>query len=60
MRNTRSSSQRDVGLGILGEEIVVVPAGHPVLDVVRIAREPFLELAIVEVARFAVEELLDG
>src|SRR3712207_3971771 len=45
---------------VLGEPVVVVPRRHPEDDVVGVAVQPLLELAVVEVAGLAVEELLDG
>src|SRR5688500_19088315 len=51
--------QGDLALGVGDEGVVVVPRRHPELGVGCVALEPLVELAVVEIARLAEEELLD-
>src|SRR5690606_5276617 len=51
--------QRQLGLRVLGEGILVVPAGHPVGGVLVVARQPLVPLAVVQQARFTEDELLN-
>src|SRR5690554_6240915 len=52
-------NQRQLGLRVLGEGILVVPAGHPVGGVLVVAGQPLVPLAIIQQARFTEDELLN-
>src|SRR4051812_37524144 len=49
--------QRDLGLRILGQPVVVVPGRHPELRIRRVVGEPGVPVLVVERAGLAVQEL---
>src|SRR5689334_16038546 len=52
--------QRDFPLWIFGQLVVVVPRRHPERCIRCVQFQPFVPLAVVEVARFAVEKVGHG
>src|SRR5690606_5056504 len=51
--------QRQLRLRVLGESVLIVPAGHPGGGVLALAGQPLVPQALIQRARFAGDELLN-